>query len=1458
MADSTTTARIRLALEGASSVEQGLAKVQGKVSDVGKTMLGLAGGITAAGFAAWVKGAIDAADQADELAQKTGLLVEQVAGLKLLFEREGLGEQFSQTMAKLSKGASEGNKAFAAMGITVLNEQGRLKDTRQLLGEVAEKFSSYRDGTEKTTLAMELFGKSGAELIPLLNNGAAGIEEMDARARELGLTLSKETAAAAAQFNDNLFILKNYAGSAGVSIANTLLPSLVDLSNAFLTASRYGGGLLGTLRLFGTTTYSINGFNLGKDLEAARSELDKLGKKREEIVRNAAARPLVIANGATKGVDEDIADARRRLEYLKDLERQSVKLSAADQSLSEARRLGLKTLNEYAPVIASATKATKAKAGADKEAESNAKDLYEVMSKAVALTAKASEQYVRDADAIMEGNESLREEIALIGLSTSERAALIEAKERQIIADKELLLVSLQNAGADEVTLANLQREIELRRQRVGLLGDKSVAEASADRAQDEQRAAEDAIKAAQDAAQAQADAYIAAWQDVDAAAADVFMDLAENGEDAFKRIGESIKREVIQMLYEMTIKQWLIQVSGVSGGAMGGGSGGYIDLAMKAYNAYSGAGSAAASSYAGYAAAGGSYAAGAVGDAAVVSYGSSAAAGSSAAGGASAIYGYMGYAALIAAAVMVAENLYEKGYNRAAVGVGSGSTTTFGYSSYTSDPNMGASTAYNVGIENFTRGLYDWIGISEKWSDILSGTVRFAHMFGGKLNGVGLEADIANGSASVSGYAEYDGGLFRSDKTVGIDVDPRDAAALDAQVEAVISGTKMMARAMGLSEEAINAYTGSLQVNFKGADTAQEQAERLATAMADLRYSLLKAASGGQLAREEFERMTAEALAAAESAGISAQSISDVLVNGMMNRLGGPETGAQMADLIAGGIIQSLAQNYTAQVAQMFMSQIITPVFTAMMAGVPISQAISQASIDSMVTYAQNAAAALNAMLNSEEMRAAIGAIGQAAASVGESFGSIVLPSFGGTYELAAATAAVDEAAQAAAEAEAERYSIETELLTLLGKTTELRARELAEIDASNQALQLQVWALEDSRTALDSAFDALQRAMDAENERIEEQLQAASDSESTLRDIFDTLGDSISSLQGEVTATTLMQAETARALLRDAINTGILPEAESLADWIDAATGGLSAVRYTSAVEQDLATLRLSAELQALQDIAEPQLSAAEEAVVVLEAQLEANELLLQTAQEQYEVAVGTYEATVSVVDGINGLHTAMAEYSALIAAGNASVIDFLSAPPEAYSGGSSGGGYSGGGSSGGSSSSGSWTAEGYWSKNPDLQAEFARANLASSPDFNQDPALSAELEYATWHWNTFGKNEGRKFAMGGYTGPGGLYEPAGIVHKGEVVWSQSDVSRAGGVGSVERMRLGGGDDETKALLRQLISEIQAARAGELFSIAKSAARTSAAIDRVSGKGNSIAVRTLEGETVVTEVAP
>ncbi|TPL49085.1 hypothetical protein FJ937_16500 [Mesorhizobium sp. B2-4-4] len=60
---------------------------------------------------------------------------------------------------------------------------------------------------------------------------------------------------------------------------------------------------------------------------------------------------------------------------------------------------------------------------------------------------------------------------------------------------------------------------------------------------------------------------------------------------------------------------------------------------------------------------------------------------------------------------------------------------------------------------------------------------------------------------------------------------------------------------------------------------------------------------------------------------------------------------------------------------------------------------------------------------------------------------------------------------------------------------------------------------------------------------------------------------------------------------------------------------------------------------------------------------------------------------------------------------------------------------------------------------------------------------PAAAADIASGSWGL----------FDAGGWTGPGPRHKPAGVVHAGEVVWSQDDVSRAGGVGVVEAMRLG-----------------------------------------------------------------
>lgn len=97
--------------------------------------------------------------------------------------------------------------------------------------------------------------------------------------------------------------------------------------------------------------------------------------------------------------------------------------------------------------------------------------------------------------------------------------------------------------------------------------------------------------------------------------------------------------------------------------------------------------------------------------------------------------------------------------------------------------------------------------------------------------------------------------------------------------------------------------------------------------------------------------------------------------------------------------------------------------------------------------------------------------------------------------------------------------------------------------------------------------------------------------------------------------------------------------------------------------------------------------------------------------------------------------------------------------------------------------------FTPSGYLSKNGDLVKSWEALSSRDKGGYNYDKNL-----YAAWHYTKYGKAENRKFFTGGYTGPGGVFEEAGIVHKGEVVFSQADVARFGGWRAVEALRKGG----------------------------------------------------------------
>lgn len=249
--------RIALGLDSAA-FDKGLDRAQGKLGGFAKAagpafaVVGAAALAVGAAVAAGVRESLNAADDMGKAAQKFGVAVEPLSRLKhaadlsdVSMDQLGTGlQKLGRNMAEVAGGGGkQAARAFDALGISVKNADGTLKSTDQVLNEVAGKFGNMQDGAGKTALAMQLFGKSGAELIPMLNLGSEGLAEMAAESDALGLTISSKTAAAAEQFNDNLTRLGKVFGGITNQIAAAFAPTLAALTDGLVETIKQSGFL---------------------------------------------------------------------------------------------------------------------------------------------------------------------------------------------------------------------------------------------------------------------------------------------------------------------------------------------------------------------------------------------------------------------------------------------------------------------------------------------------------------------------------------------------------------------------------------------------------------------------------------------------------------------------------------------------------------------------------------------------------------------------------------------------------------------------------------------------------------------------------------------------------------------------------------------------------------------------------------------------------------------------------------------------------------------------------------------------------------------------------------------------------------------------------------------------------------------------------------------------------------
>ncbi|MDD4984501.1 MAG: phage tail tape measure C-terminal domain-containing protein [Dehalococcoidales bacterium] len=277
----------RAVQENATGMSRAMDAVKKKFTETAQA-INRFGGYAVAGAAvamvAFVKQQIDVADKMGKLAQQTGTTSEFLSSMGLVASQTGTSlesiakgtQRLAMNMNDMRRGVGDAKEAFEMLDLSVVRNDGTLKNSETVMKAVADRFAGMEDGADKTALAMRLFGRAGAELIPMLNQGSAGIEDLQKKAKEMGLVISTETALQAAYLNDQLDLLKKSATGAGRSIALSLIPWLNEAFETIKYAKEESGTLMAAWVALGAVGDAVFGKSAQQKINALRRELELL------------------------------------------------------------------------------------------------------------------------------------------------------------------------------------------------------------------------------------------------------------------------------------------------------------------------------------------------------------------------------------------------------------------------------------------------------------------------------------------------------------------------------------------------------------------------------------------------------------------------------------------------------------------------------------------------------------------------------------------------------------------------------------------------------------------------------------------------------------------------------------------------------------------------------------------------------------------------------------------------------------------------------------------------------------------------------------------------------------------------------------------------------------------------------------------------------------------------------
>lgn len=222
---------------GLRRAQQRLQAFGGGVRAIGLRLTAIGAGVVAPLLAS-AKVFADTGSELFDMSQRTGIAIEALSELGFAADQSGTDlatletgiRRMQRSIADAAQGSKSAQEALALLGLTISELQGLSPE--QQFKVIADRIAAIKDPTIRAAAAMELFGRSGTSLIPLLSGGARGIEELQEHARRLGLTMSTEDAQAAEAFGDVLDALTKTVKRLFVTFGSALAPMLKELAES--------------------------------------------------------------------------------------------------------------------------------------------------------------------------------------------------------------------------------------------------------------------------------------------------------------------------------------------------------------------------------------------------------------------------------------------------------------------------------------------------------------------------------------------------------------------------------------------------------------------------------------------------------------------------------------------------------------------------------------------------------------------------------------------------------------------------------------------------------------------------------------------------------------------------------------------------------------------------------------------------------------------------------------------------------------------------------------------------------------------------------------------------------------------------------------------------------------------------------------------------------------------------